>query len=292
MKILITGGGGYLGTVVTRLLAEIHSVRVLDRFSWGTQALASLEIPPDTLEMVAGDLADPDVAETALHGIDAVVHLAAVVGYPACDADPEDAERTNVEGTARLCEALGGRPLLFASTGSTYGAATDICTEESPLSPLTRYGRTKRAGEHLVLDAGGVVLRFATLFGLSPRMRWDLLPHDFARRGIAGEIRVFDGHARRTFLHVEDAASAVEFLLNRYSAGSVYNIGSETLNLTKQHVAEHVQRLTGCALSATDGHDLDGRDYAVSYAKIRALGWQPLIPFDLTEIVSWARVWR
>ena len=289
MNVLVTGGGGYLGTVLIRQLWRAHHrVRVLDRFSWGTQPLASL----GAIEVVSGSITDPVTLATALEGTEAVVHLAAVVGYPACDADPDDAEQTNVTGTQMLCERIDGRKLVFASTGSTYGKVEGICTEQTPISPLTRYGRTKATGERFVREAGGVSLRFATLYGLSPRMRWDLLPHAFAQKGIGGEIRVFDGDARRTFLHVEDAARAIVFALTTNLPDPVYNVGSEAFNLTKHEVAHKVQELTGCRIVPCDGQDLDARDYEVSYAAIRKAGWSAIYPFDLSPIVQWARVWR
>lgn len=288
MKVLVTGGGGYIGTVLVRLLSKMHhSVRVLDRFSWGTQALAS--VLPEA-DVIAGSVTDPQTVEHAMRGMDAVVHLAAVVGYPACDANPTDAEQTNVAGTRLVCELSGTRRLIFASTGSTYGKVTGICTEQTPISPLTLYGRTKADGEALVRAAGGISLRFATLYGLSPRMRWDLLPHTFAQDGLRGEIRVFEGHVRRTFLHVEDAARAIAWVLET-PADPVCNVGDEAFNLTKLDIARAVQSLTQCQIRNGDGHDPDARDYAVSYAAIRKTGWQPLYHFDLRPIVDWARVW-
>ena len=299
VKVLVTGGGGYLGTVLVRELQlqryvdlELDYTRVVDRFSWGTQALAALAEGTDGFEVVAGSITDPSVLDQALVDMDAVVHLAGIVGYPACDADPDDAEQTNVEGTRLLCDRMGSRRLIFGSTGSSYGKVEGICTEQTPISPLTRYGRTKAQGEAYVKAAGGVSLRFATLYGLSPRMRWDLLPHNFAQKGVQGEIRVFDGDARRTFLHVEDAARAIVFALTTDLPDPVYNVGSEAYNLTKREVAQKVQALTGCRIVPCDGQDLDARDYEVSYAAIRQAGWQAIYPFDLSPIVQWARVWR
>lgn len=297
--ILVTGGGGYLGTVlVRRLLADRHRVVVLDRFSWGTQPLASVALPGTSLTVLAGDLRSPQHVATALSGVAAVIHLAGVVGYPACDADPTDADTTNVEGTRLLCQQLEGRPILFASTGSTYGKVAGTATEATPLSPLTRYGRTKAEAERIVLDAGGTVLRLATLFGVSPRMRWDLLPHAFARAAVRDRaVRVYDPEARRTFLQVEDAAGAFAHFLTGGWRGTpdpgVYNIGVPTLNLTKGQVAETVHHLTGCAVTTTAGHDPDERDYAVCTKKVHATGWRAEHPgLDLTDVVQWARVWR
>lgn len=291
MKILCTGGGGYLGTVLVRqLLAAGHAVTVLDRFSWGAQPLASVATP--ALHVIAGNIRDTLTVQRALVGVNRIIHLAGIVGYPACDADPADADSTNVEGTRILC--TWGGPILFASTGSTYGKVQGEATEATPVSPLTRYGRNKAEAEELVLAAGGTVLRLATLYGLSPRMRWDLLPNTFARLGAAGEIPVFDGGARRTFLHVEDAADAFVWAATATHPipPGVYNVGHPSQNLTKSEVAQHVRTLTGCAIVAREGHDPDERDYSVNYDKFATTGWKPSCGFSLHDVVAFARVWR
>lgn len=294
MRILVTGGGGFLGCVLVRqLLAASHNtVTVLDRFSWGTQPLAS--VTSSTLRVIAGDIRDAYTVQSACEGQETVIHLAGIVGYPACDADPADADSTNVEGTWILCQEATRRqiPLLFASTGSTYGKVQGAATEATPVSPLTRYGRNKAEAEKLVLAAGGTVLRLATLYGLSPRMRWDLLPNTFAKLGVAGEIPVFDGRARRTFLPVEDAASAFRWAVKQEIPAGVYNVGRSAQNLTKLEVAQHVQTLTGCTITAREGHDPDERDYAVNYDKFAATGWKPTQGFSLHDVVAFARVWR
>lgn len=306
MRICVTGGGGFLGTVLCRrLLAHGHQLSVLDRFTWGTQPLASVcSVHPGQVDVYPGDLLDARVLRDALARCEAVIHLAGIVGYPACDADPQEAERTNVEGTRVLCANLGGRALLFASTGSTYGRVEGLATEDLPISPLTRYGRTKAQAEQMVQDVGGVSFRLATLFGLSPRMRWDLLPQDFARTAYdAGEIRLFEPESRRTFLHVEDAADAFRVALGTalgYGAipGAVYNVGTQHGNRTKREVAELAQAVTGCRLVEVPGRDPDQRDYAVSFQKamdaLPVWARSPVRTLEATmpELVRWAAVWR
>lgn len=303
MKVLLTGGAGYLGSVLVRTLIDAqHSLHVLDRFTWGgTQPLLSaVGKAQDKVKVFAGDVCDPEMVKAALKDCDAVIHLAGIVGYPACDADPVDSWQTNVVGTQVVCQALEGRQLLFASTGSTYGRVEGLALETHPVSPLTLYGSTKAAAEGLVLEAGGVSFRLATLFGLSHRMRWDLLPHDFARIAVTtGEIPVYEGGARRTFLHVQDAARAFTLALAYpLTPGEVYNVGYATGNCTKASVAGIVQQYTRCRVREITGADPDQRDYAVGFGKIRealpqwAVRKGVSLGEALPDVVKWARCWR
>lgn len=294
MTILITGGGGYLGTVLARQLLSTtpHALVILDRFDWGVQPLLSVPLPQDLprVQIIRGDVRQVGDVKRAAHQVDRIIHLAGIVGYPACDADPQDADATNVLGTQIVCET--GIPVIFASTGSCYGKVEGIATEETPLSPLTRYGRNKAAAEKMVLAAGGTVLRLATLFGLSPRMRWDLLPNDFCRRGIAGEIQLFEGDARRTFLHVEDAARAFSYVIDGVYAPGIWNVGHASMNWTKRQVADAVQALTGCAITESTGNDPDQRDYVVEYTKMRGFRPRYSLATSLSGLVAAARMWR
>ncbi len=298
MKILITGGGGYVGTVLTRqlLLHTAHTVTILDRFAWGVQPILSVIRPKAArrIDLIRGEICEAATIRDAISRCDAVIHLAAIVGFPACDAHPEEATKTNVEGTQQVCDALQNRRLLYASTGSVYGKVEEMCTEDSPVDPLTHYGQTKLQAERMVLDAGGMAFRIATIYGLSPRMCWDLLVHDFARLGVQGEIALFDPGARRTFLHIEDVARAFLWGLDQYTPG-VFNLGDEANNRTKQQVAEVVQTLTGCRLVDMTGHDPDERDYKVSYAKLAQAGWKATHRFNaqtVQPIVDAAWVWK
>lgn len=300
MLLLITGAGGYLGTVLVRQLLDTPEsavrLRILDRFDYGVQPLMAVVGGWARPEILAGDVRDPRVVRDALDGVDQIVHLAAVVGYPACDANPQEAEETNVEATRQLCALADGRRVLLASTGSCYGSVQGLCTEDTPLSPLTRYGRTKREAELAVATVGGVILRFATLYGPSPRMRWDLLPNAFCLTAVREVVlRVFEGHARRTFLHVEDAAALITQLLWCPCTG-IYNVGTPTGNRTKGEVANLVSQETGCQLIESDGHDPDERDYHVSYDKVaQAVGleWAThTIEQEIPSLVQWARLWR
>lgn len=297
MKLLLTGAGGYLGTVLVRQLLADPSLqlRLLDRLDYGAQPLMAV-IEHRPFELLVGDIRDPRVLDTALDGVDQIIHLAAVVGYPACDARPQEADETNVEATRQLCARAIGRRVIFASTGSCYGAVEGLCTEETPLSPLTRYGRNKRDAEEAVQAVDGLILRFATLYGPSPRMRWDLLPNAFCLTAVRDEtLRVYEPTARRTFLHVEDAAYLIGQLLVKEPVTGVYNVGTTRGNCTKGRLAQWVQRASGCQLAEADGHDPDARDYHVSYDKLaRVIPWwdSHTIARTIPDLVQWARVWR
>jgi nucleoside-diphosphate-sugar epimerase len=305
MRVCVTGGGGYLGTTLVRALIDArHTVTVLDRFDWGTQPLLSaVGRSSKQVTVYRGEIHHAGLLADALDGADAVIHLAGIVGYPACDANPIEADRTNVEGTRAVCAAVAGRPLFFASTGSTYGKLEGrIALERHPVCPLTRYGRNKAEAEALVARVGGVTFRLATLFGTSPRMRWDLLPHDFARSAATtGRIDLYEGHARRTFLHVKDAANAFVLGLRAGLPSGVYNVGRTLGNVTKLDVARVVEGLTGCQIAEMLGSDPDQRDYAVGFGKIRdalpkwAIPLPPKeqeLPVALGDVVKWARCWR
>jgi nucleoside-diphosphate-sugar epimerase len=285
MRILVTGGAGYIGSLLCPVLLDAgHEVILLDRLMFGVQPILHFITHPK-LEVVHGDIRDPRVVEPLATRVDAVLHLAAIVGYPACAADPTAAETTNVDGTRVLVEVLSASQMLvYASTGSVYGQCETVATEDTPTSPLTVYARTKRDAERLVVEKGGVGLRFATVFGASPRLRLDLLVNDFCYQAChERQVTVFEGHHRRTFLHARDASAAYPFTLERYRhmQGGVYNVGAAYMNYTKMEVARAIQALQPCTLhEAAVGEDLDARNYGVSYAKIDALGYRAAITLD------------
>jgi nucleoside-diphosphate-sugar epimerase len=283
-NVLITGGAGYVGAVVTGAFLEAgHRVTVLDSLAGGGQGLLGYAAHP-RFGFRQGDVRDPRAVAPAAAGQDAIVHLAAVVGFGACKADPHRATSVNEGGTRTLLAARQrGQLLLYASTGSVYGAVPDgLCDETVDPAPLSLYGRTKLTAERLVLDEPDTLaFRFATAFGVSPRMRLDLLVNDFvygARR--RGYVVVYDRGARRTFIHVRDMAGAFLFGLERFAglAGRAYNAGSERLNLTKDEVAALIlERQPYFLTYGPVGADEDRRDYAVSYARLGAHGFDTTV---------------
>lgn len=273
MKLLITGGAGYIGTTLTQYLLNAgHSVRCYDRLLFGVDPLLPFFRNPH-YELVKGDIRNEVALDKALTDIDAVIHLAAIVGYPACDRDPREAIEINTRGTALLNHLRDDIPVVFASTGSVYGKLENLCNEGSTPKPLTVYGQSKLEAERILLQSGNaVVYRFATAFGLSPRMRLDLLPNDFTYQAVHQKyLVVYEGQFRRTFIHVYDIARALLHAVNNFSVmnGQVYNCGSNLLNATKVDLANLIKQHVDYNLHFTpNGHDPDQRDYEVDYSKL------------------------
>ncbi|REJ66567.1 MAG: NAD(P)-dependent oxidoreductase [Planctomycetota bacterium] len=285
MKVLVTGGAGYVGTVLApQLLSAGHEVVVLDSLRNGGQALLPF-FEHSAFSFIRGNVHDAELVQRVVADCDAVVHLAAIVGFPACRKHPDLAKTTNVEGTRNVAQAIrAGQPFVYASTGSNYGKLETVCTEESPLHPVSLYAITKTQGEEIALAAGGIGLRFATAFGVSPRLRLDLLINDFVHQAVVNkQIIVYEQHFRRTFIHVRDMARAFCFALDQAEAmrGETYNVGHESLNLTKEDVALAIRERVPFYLHFADvGADPDQRDYDVSYEKIRKLGYQTIVTLD------------
>lgn len=279
MKVLVTGGAGYVGTsLIPQLLEAGHHVRVFDSLTFGGDQLLPFFRYPN-FEFIKGDIRNRSEVADAVRGQDAIIHLAAIVGYPACRKDPLLAEEVNVRGTMVLASAISPHQLvMIGSTGSNYGAVEDICTEESPLNPLSLYGQTKTIAEkHLLENCSAVAFRFATAFGISPRLQLDLLVNDFTYKAVTQQyLVVYEAHFMRTFIHVRDMGRAFLFALDNADRmrGQVYNIGSDHMNFSKRDVCELIQKQVKCYVHYAEiGTDADKRDYVVSYEKIKKLGF-------------------
>ena len=286
MRVLVTGGAGYMGSVVARLLlGEGYQIRVLDSLLYGGQALLGL-YHNENFDFVRGDIRSTDVVNSALDGIDAVVHLAAIVGDPACARRPELARETNLDASLQLFELSqrqGVSRFVFASTCSNYGKMGDpaqYVTEESRLSPLSLYAETKVAVEEALLDApvhntpAVTILRFATVFGLSPRMRFDLTVNEFTMELLTKrKLVVYGEQFWRPYLHVRDAARAVAIVLNaplEKVGGQVFNVGDTTQNYQKGQLVELICAHIGGEVGIEHVQKKeDPRDYRVSFEKTR-----------------------
>ncbi|MHC4469958.1 MAG: NAD-dependent epimerase/dehydratase family protein [Planctomycetota bacterium] len=300
--VLITGGAGYIGSLLAPMLLESgYRVTIFDSFLFGAGSLLGFSRHPN-LEIVEGDVREPTAVSRAVRGKDWILHLAAIVGYPACAADPIRASTTNVDGTRNVVDAMeNGQRLVFASTGSTYGKVQGVADEETPIAPLTLYGKTKWEGERIIREGEvkHTSLRFATVFGTSPRLRLDLLVNDFVHQAIhSKQIVLFEGHFRRTFLHSTDAAAVYPLALEAFDRmdGQVFNVGDETMNYTKREVALRIREHVDYYLHEADiGTDPDQRDYEVDYGRIRSLGYEAHVTLDegireLVRILSVLRV--
>ena len=299
MRILATGGAGYVGSTLVPLLLDAgHRVRVYDSLRFGGHGLLPC-CQNRHFELIKGDVTDPAGVKTALDGMDAVVHLAAIVGYPACKKEPQVAQATNVEGTRiLLAERKPDQKVIYASTGSIYGSIPDyICNEDTPRAPITLYGETKAAAEEMVLEAGNsLAYRYATAFGVSNRMRLDLMPNDFTYQAVKNRnLIVYEGGFKRTFVHVRDMARSILFGLERWDTvkDDVYNVGHESMNFTKEDVARKILEHVNYYLHFAEvGTDADQRNYEVSYEKIRAKGFETTVDLDrgIAELVRAAKL--
>lgn len=294
-RILITGGAGYIGSVLTPMLLEQgHHVTIYDSFMYGAQPVLGFSMHPH-LELVRGDVRDAEALRRVIRGRDWVMHLAAIVGYPACAADPFRAQTTNVDGTRNVLEAMDkNQRLIFASTGSTYGKVIGTATEDTPIAPLTLYGKNKRDCERMIRSSAvpHTILRFATVFGSSPRLRLDLLINDFVYQALhSKQIVLFEGHFRRTFLHSTDAAAIYPFAMEQFEqmVGNVYNVGDESMNFTKRQVAQKIRESVNYYLHEADvGTDPDQRDYEVDYSRLKRLGYRAKVTLaeGLRELIK------
>lgn len=286
MNILVTGGAGYKGVMlVDALLKRGCQVSVLDNFQHGYQSLLHL-IDHPKLKVIQKDICSVTPDTTA--GYDVVFHLAGIVGLSACSDNPRAAYEINVHATERLVEGLRDEQLLvFASTTSIYGASTNVCDETWPVNPETIssvYSKTKYESESIVLKrSNSIVLRFATVFGISPRMRMLLLVNEFVYRAINDRaIVIFDGHSKRTFMHMRDAIEAYLFAMDHADTmkNEIFNVGHERLNLSKLEIAECIRKHQPCEIFDSSQPDVDHRDFTISFKKIQCIGYEPKLSLD------------
>lgn len=288
-NILVTGGAGYIGSVlVPTLLAKGHRVTVLDNFYFDQLTLMDCCANPD-FTIIRGDARDEQTMTEAIKNMDYILPLAALVGFPLCDADKFTAQTTNLDAVEMLLKIRKKEQrVIFPCTNSGYGIGDgdNFCTEETPMNPISLYGKTKVQAENAVLEAGNsLTFRFATLFGASPRMRIDLLLNDFVYRAVYDRTAViFEGDFKRNFIHIRDVVSAFVFAIDNFEKmkGLPYNCGLSTANISKLElcakIKEHIPSFV--YLEAPIGTDPDKRDYIVSNARLEAAGWQAQYSLD------------
>lgn len=283
MNILITGGAGYIGSVLApHLLGRGHRVTVVDNFHYGQTTLLD-SCADDNFSVVRGDARDESLMRALVAKHDAIIPLAALVGAPLCERDPIAAVSINRDAVQMVCRlASPSQWLLLPNTNSGYGIGEKdkYCDEESPLRPITLYGRTKVEAEQAVLEReNGITFRLATVFGLSPRMRLDLLVNDFVHRAVRDRaVVVFEGHAKRNYIHIRDVARIFAYALDHFEAmkGRTYNVGLDDANLSKIELCEKIKEVLPrfVYLEAPIGEDPDKRDYIVSNARLAATGFR------------------
>ena len=288
-RILVTGGAGYIGTVMIPLLLEMgYAVTVLDRFGKGDTVLAPC-CQYEGFTPVKGDCRDEALMNKLVAKADIILPLAALVGAPICAIDPINATTINRDAVVMLTKIVSkDQKMIFATTNSGYGVGekNKLCTEDTPLRPISLYGTTKCEAEAAILDNGnGVTLRLATVFGMSPRMRIDLLVNDFTHRAVTDRTAViFEGHFKRNYIHIRDVANAFIHAMTNYRAmnNNAFNVGLSHANLSKVELCARIKALIPgfVYLEAPVGEDPDTRDYIVSSAKLEATGWKPDWPLE------------
>lgn len=278
MKILVTGGAGYVGNLLCEALLEGgHEVTIVDNFLYGYDSVLHFVRNPK-LEIVKKDIRDQD--RSYLKDKDVIFHLASISGYPACEANPNSAHLINVQATREISEALSKNQLLvYASTTSLYGSHGEVCPEDGPIDITTAnlYSATKYEGEKSVMQReNSISLRWATVFGVSPRMRAGLLLNDFVQKAVQeGTLVIYSGRSRRSFLHVRDSVKGYLFALERVERmrGQVYNMGDKRLNHSKMELAMMIKEHLDYEIIESALSDKDIRDFVVSYDKVAALGY-------------------
>jgi nucleoside-diphosphate-sugar epimerase len=287
MKVLITGGAGYLGSNLTRHLLEAgYTVTVLDNLMYDQVTLLHLFGNPK-FQFELGDVRDKKLLQELVGLNDVIIPLAAIVGMPACKANPELTVAVNYQQVADIVEVLrDDQKLILPNTNSQYGSSDSIITEESPFNPLSLYAKTKCDAENTMLANGnGVSLRLATVFGVSPRMRTDLLVNDFVYKSVVdGYLVLFEAHFKRNYIHVQDIARTFQFIIENYEAckGQAFNVGLSTANLSKLELAEKIKSHIPSLVIKQDDfkEDFDKRNYIVSNEKLESKGWKPIYDLD------------
>jgi nucleoside-diphosphate-sugar epimerase len=281
-SVLITGGAGYLGSVLTEvLLNKGYRVTVLDNLIYKQTSVAPFAYHPN-FNFVLGDVTIEATLRPLVESHDVIIPLAAIVGMPACKAQPELTVKVNYEQVKNITKwVTKNQMVMIPNTNSQYGSSTEIITEESPFKPLSLYAETKCDAEKAVLDSGnGIALRLATVFGMSYRMRMDLLVNDFVYKSLEnGYLVLFESHFVRNYIHVRDIANTFLFMIENYDKcnNNAFNVGLSSANCSKLVLAKTIKKyIPELVIVQNDfKQDFDQRNYIVSNAKLEAFGWQP-----------------
>jgi nucleoside-diphosphate-sugar epimerase len=288
-KVLVTGGAGYIGSILVPVLLDSgYEVTVLDSFKYGQNSLVA-NCSNTRFKIIKGDVRDRDLLSKEVKSADILIPLAAIVGAPACARSPVETRDINAESIKHLASIASiNQKIIFPVTNSGYGIGESgkMCTEDSPLKPISLYGKTKVDAESYLIERGNVVaLRLATVFGAAPRMRIDLLVNDFVYRAVYDRfIVLFEAHFKRNYIHIRDVVNAIIFSIHNYEKmrSQSYNCGLSTANLSKLELCELIKKHLPSfyVTESTIGEDPDKRDYIVSNEKLESLGWSPNFTLD------------
>ena len=286
-KVLITGGAGYLGSVLTEvLLNKGYRVTVLDNLIYKQTSVAPFAYHSN-FDFILGDVTNESTLKPLVESHDVIIPLAAIVGMPACKAQPELTVKVNYEQVKNITKwVTKNQMVMIPNTNSQYGSSTEIITEESPFKPLSLYAETKCDAEKAVLDSGnGIALRLATVFGMSYRMRMDLLVNDFVYKSLEnGYLVLFESHFVRNYIHVRDIANTFLFMIENYDKcnNNAFNVGLSSANCSKLVLAETIKKyIPELVIVQNDfKQDFDQRNYIVSNAKLENQGWLPTFTLE------------
>ena len=288
-RILVTGGAGYLGsTMVPELLSAGHHVTVVDNFMFGQSSLNHVCYHAN-FSVVKGDVRIASIMSPLIKKADLIIPLAALVGAPMCSQDPVGATTTNHDAIVAMLSMVSKQQIiLMPTTNSAYGSgdAQNFCTENSPLKPISQYAIEKVKVEQLLMEhENAISFRLATVFGMSPRMRIDLLVNDFVYRAVYDRcVVLFEGNFKRNYIHVRDVSRVFQHAISHFDAmkGQIYNVGLSDANVSKAELCEVIRRKLPqfVSLDAPLGKDPDQRNYIVSNAKIEATGYRPAMSLE------------
>lgn len=296
-EITITGGGGYIGSVLSKVLLDKgHNVTVLDNFMYQQSSLLDC-CSDENFSVIKGDCRDRETISTAIKNADVIIHLAALVGAPVCNSDKIAAQTTNLDAVKLLLSLRRqDQKILFPCTNSGYGIGEKgkYCTEDTPLKPISLYGKTKVEAEKAILESGNSIsFRLATVFGVSPRMRLDLLVNDFVHRAVNDKaVVIFEGHFKRNYLHIRDVARVFLHSIKNFEnmKGKPYNVGLSDANISKIELCEKIKNHipSFSYVESQFGSDPDKRDYIVSNERIEQTGFKPKysLDFGIKELVK------
>jgi len=303
MNILITGGAGFIGSVlVPDLLSDGHKVTVIDNFMYGQSSLAGVCFN-NNLEIINGDIRDQRIISDNLKKVDIIIPLAALVGAPLCSKDPVGAQTINHDAIMMMLkERSGSQPIIMPTTNSAYGSGghNNFCTEESPLNPISKYAIDKVEVEKALMEMENVIsFRLATVFGMSPRMRLDLLVNDFTYRAFKDRFVVlFESSFKRNYIHVRDISSVFRHAIENFSnmKNQIFNVGLSSANLSKFELCEKIKEQIKDFVFIDEKfkEDPDQRNYIVSNDKIESTGYMPQVTIEegISELIKGFKMLR